>query len=97
MGIPKQPKIITNYKNLSSKRTHSQDLQKDSVWGQTSEIDDSYTLSFVLSEAQRSQKGGKMGAKMEPQGTQNHKKQQPRAIKKTAQNKTATSMLLLRF
>ena len=39
--------------------------------GQTFEIDDSYTLSFVFVEAQRSQKGGKMAPTIEPQGTQN--------------------------
>jgi len=36
---PKQPDFINICKKSSSKRTHSQDLQKDSVWrGQTSEI-----------------------------------------------------------
>ena len=38
-----------------------------------------------------------MAAEIEPQGTQNQKKQQPRALKKTAQKNTARNKLLLRF
>ena len=41
--------------------------------GQTSKIDDAYTLSAVFKEAQGSQKGVKMEARMESLGTQSHK------------------------
>ena len=54
--------------------------------GQTSEIDDSYTLSYIFPKAQRSQKGCKMEAKIEPQGTQNQKEQ--KTITSTQRNST---------
>ena len=42
-------------------------------------------------------KGGKTAPEIEPQGAPNQKKQQPRALKKTAQTKTAKIKLLQRF
>ena len=52
--------------------------------GQTSEIDNTYTLSAVFREAQCSPKGVKIEARMECLGTQNHKNPETRTLKKTA-------------
>ena len=56
--------------------------------GQTSKVDHSYTLSDVFSGAQCCQKGLKMEAKMEPQGTQNHKKSKQASTQKNNKNAT---------
>ena len=68
-------------KSQTSKKNHDQNAPtvktcKKSLpgKGQTSKSDDSYTLAAVFSKAKGSQEVMKMGAKMEPQGTQNHKK-----------------------
>ena len=74
MGSPGPRKITQFCTNSALKRTRDQDLLKDSLQkGQTFIIDDSYTLSAVFKEAQGSQKGGEMEAKIEYLGTQYHK------------------------
>ena len=52
--------------------------------GQTSKIDNAYTLSAGFKEAQGSQKGVKMEARMESLGTQNHKNPETRTLEKKA-------------
>ena len=58
--------------------------------GQTSKNDDSYTVLTVFSEVQDSRNKLKMEAKIEPPGTQNHKKWKKQALEKTLKNNTAT-------
>ena len=84
MGASKQAQITKIIKTTI--KTHPQSRPPKRLYGrgQTSKIDDSYTLSAVFSEAQGSQKGVKMGAKMEPQGTQTHTKQEKISLKKTS-------------
>ena len=50
--------------------------------GQTSKFNDGYTLFVVFQNAQGSQKGVKMRAKMEPPGIQKLKNPKTRALEK---------------
>ena len=91
-GHLKAPNTQKNLKKSYSKQPHDQDLKKTaSRRGQTSKIDDSYTVLTVFSEIQDSRNGLKMGAKMEPPGTRNHKKSKNNALEKTSKNNTAKS------
>ena len=89
-----EPKIAQNLKKLSS-RSQPESTQKkvtknDAIWkGQTSEFDDGYTLSAVFPVAQGSQKGAKKHPKMEPLGTQNHKKTRKMSTRKNSAKKKA--------
>ena len=79
MGSHREPKIAQNRQKSCSRGLPESTLKKvtknDSIWkGQTSEFDDTYTLSAVFPVAQGSQKGAKKPPKMEPRGTPNHKK-----------------------
>ena len=65
--------------------------------GQTSEFDDSYTLSAVFSEAQGSQKGVEMEPKWSLRAPQITKNQEKWALKKTLKNNTAKSWFLVAF
>ena len=65
--------------------------------GQTSEFDDSYTLSAVFSEAQGSQKGVEMEPKWSLRAPQITKNQEKWALKKTLKNNTAKSGFLVAF
>ena len=74
-----EPKIAQNLKKSSSRSQPESTLKKvtknDAIWkGQTSEFADTYTLSAVFPVAQGSQKGAQKPPKIEPLGTQNHKK-----------------------
>ena len=91
-------KTAQNHKSLL--KTHPQSApivrtckKTPSGRGQTSKIDDSYTLSAVFSEAQGHQQGAKMGAKMEPRGTQNHKNPEKRALKKTSKTQHCNKLV----
>ena len=57
--------------------------------GQTSEIDDSYTVLNVFSKVQDSENNAKIDTKMEPPGIKNHKKSKKQALEKTSKNNTA--------
>ena len=82
---PKSLKISSFCKKSASKRTHDQGLGKHTFQrGQTSEIDNSYTLSAVFQEAQGSPKEVKMEARMESLGTQNHTNPETRTLEKKA-------------
>ena len=65
--------------------------------GQTSEFDDSYTLSAVFSEAQGSQKGIEMEPKWSLRAPQITKNQEKWALKKTLKNNTAKSGFVVAF
>ena len=92
---PKSQKSAkTHHQNAPTVKTCKKTLSGRS---QTSEIYDPCTLSAVFSEAQGSQKGVKMEAKMEPQGTQHHTNQEKRALKKHETNNTAKTCYLLHF
>ena len=66
MGAQNGPKSQKSHKNPPSKRSIVRTCKKTPLGrGQTSKIDDSYTLSAVFSKAHFSQKVIKMGAKME--------------------------------
>ena len=77
--MPGDPKIAQNHQKSCSRGLPESTLKKvtknDPIRkGQTPEFADGYTLSAVFPVAQGSQKGGKKPPKMEPLGTQNHKK-----------------------
>ena len=90
MGRSKQPQITkfgkTHYQNAPTIKTCKKTV---SGKGQASEIKDSYTVLKVFSKVQDSQNNVKMYAKMEPPGTQNHKKSKKRTLEKTIKNNTA--------
>jgi hypothetical protein len=65
--------------------------------GQTSKIDDSYTLLAVFSKAQGSQKGAKIDPKWSLKALKIKKKTNKRALKKTSKHNTAKSRLLAAF
>ena len=70
MGAPKQLKITNiwkkHYENAPAIKTCKKTV---SGKGQTSEIDDSYTVLKVFSKLQDSQNNSKIDTKMEPPGT----------------------------
>ena len=73
-------------------------MQKDSVWkGQTSEFDDSYTLSAVFAEAQGSENGVEMAPKWSLRAPKITKNQEKLALKKTLKNNTAKSRFVVAF
>ena len=76
-----QQSTKTHHRNAPTIKTCKKTL---SGRGQTSEIHDRYTLSAVFSEAQGSQKGVKMEAKMMSQDTKNHKSREKRTLEKTS-------------
>ena len=87
MVLPGDPEIAQNHQKSCSRGLPESILQKvtknDAIWkGQTSEFDDTYTLSAVFPVAQGSQKGAQKPSKMEPWGTQNHKKTKTNTQKK---------------
>ena len=72
--------------------------KKTPSWrGQTSEFDDSCTLSDVFSEAQGSQKGIEMEPKWSLRAPQITKNQEKWAFKKTLKNNTAKSGFVVAF
>ena len=86
-----EPKIAQNLKKLSSRSQPESTLKKvtknDAIWkGQTSEFADTYTLSADFPVAQGSQNGVKKLPKMEPLGTENHKKTRKTNTQKTLKN-----------
>ena len=92
MEASKQLKITkfrkTHYQNAPTIKTCKKTASRR---GQTSKFDDSYTVLTVFSEVQDSRNKLKMGAKIEPPGTQNHKKSKKQALEKTSKNNTAKS------
>ena len=87
MVLPRDPKIAQNREKLCSRGLPESTLQKVTknyaIWkGQTSEFADTYTLSAVFPVAQGPQKGAQKPPKMEPLGTQNHKKTEKLTLKK---------------
>ena len=92
MGASKQLKIgkfeKTHHQNAPAIKTCKKTASRR---GQTSKFDNSYTVLTVFSEVQDSRKKLKMGAKIEPPGTQNHEKSKKQALEKTSKNNTANS------
>ena len=73
MRASKQPTNHTNLQQKQHQNAHTVQTCKKtpSGRGQTSKIDDSYTVLAVFPKAQGVQKGAKMGAKTEPLGPPN--------------------------
>ena len=91
MVLPRDPKIAQNREKLCSRGLPESTLQKVTknyaIWkGQTSEFADTYTLSAVFPVAQGSQKGAQKPPKIEPLGTQNHKKTRKTNTQKNIEN-----------
>ena len=84
MGASKRQQITKtakiHHQNTPTVKTCKKTL---SGRGQTSEIDDGYTLFTVFSEAQGSHKTPEMEAKMEPRAPKITKKLEKRGLKKT--------------
>ena len=94
-GAPKQPKITKICKNSSSKRTHSQDMQRDSVWNGSNHLNRSQFYTFTtFVRGPGLPKTSQNGPKMEPPGTPNLKNQEKRALRKTAKKQTEKSVLM---
>ena len=84
MGSSKQQKIRKNQKNNNQNASTIKTCKKTlSGRGQTTKIEDGYTLFTVFPKAQGSQNDVKMGAEIEGQGTQKHKKQKNEHSKNT--------------
>ena len=80
IGLKSHTSAKTEHKNAPTVKTCK---KTPSGRGQTIQINEGYTLSAVFSEAQGSQKGVKMKAKIDPQGIEYHKKHAKRALRKT--------------
>ena len=84
MGAPKQVKITQIWKKHTENAPAIKACKKTvSGKGQTSEIDASYTVLKFFSKVQDSQNNANNDTKMEPPGTQNHKKSKKQALEKT--------------
>ena len=70
-SLKSQTSANTHHQNAPTVKTCKKTL---SGRGQNPKVNDRYTLLIFFSEAQGSQKGVKMDAKMEPQGIENHEK-----------------------
>ena len=97
MVLPRDPKIAQNREKLCSRGLPESTLQKVTknyaIWkGQTSEFADTYTLSAVFPVAQGPQKGAQKPPKMEPLGTQNHRKNRKTNTQKTHQKMDAKTI-----
>ena len=97
MVSPRDPKIAQNHQKLCSRGLPESTLQKVTknyaIWkGQTSEFADTYTLSAVFPVAQGPQKGAQKPPKMEPLGTQNHRKNRKTNTQKTHQKMDAKTI-----
>ena len=97
MVLPRDPKIAQNREKLCSRGLPESTLQKVTknyaIWkGQTSEFADTYTLSAVFPVAQGPQKGAQKPPKMEPLGTQNHRKNRKTNTQKTHQKNDAKTI-----
>ena len=92
MGSSKQQEIRKTKKNNNQNASTIKTCKKTlSGRGQTSEIDDGYTLFTVFSEAQGSHKTPEMGAKMPPH-TQNHNKSRKASTQKNTKNTALHTM-----
>ena len=97
MVSPREPQIAQNRQKSCSRGLPESILQKvtknDVIWkGQTSEFADTYTLSAVFPVAQGPQKGAQKPPKMEPLGTQNHRKNRKTNTQKTHQKMDAKTI-----
>ena len=91
MVLPGDPKIVQNHQKSCSRGLPESILQKvtknDAIWkGQTSEFDDTYTLSAVFPVAQGSQKRVKKPFKIEYRGAPNHKQSRKMGTQKKIEN-----------
>ena len=92
MEASKQLKITkfrkTHYQNAPTIKTCKKTASRRA---QTFKFDNSYTVLTVFSEVQDSRNRLEMDAKIEPPGTQNHKKSKKQALEKTSKKNTAKS------
>ena len=92
MGVPKQPKLIKNFKKITETHPQSGPVKRLSLAGaKPLKLTTFTTLSAVFPKAQSSQSKAKMEAKMGSSGTQNHEKSKTRAPQKTLKHKPTKS------